>query len=146
PCRRAARSVMVAIQLTVPGDGADHEGAQRHEAWPRPAHDGGKGLDSRARAGQQVLVDDEERLNRKRLSGSVADDGVAMAEFRMKSVLDDLVVSVVLALVRKCLVPPAAARELGPRQHRYVSARGRRLLALMAAWDRNKAVGLVRDD
>jgi hypothetical protein len=79
---------------------------------------------SAAHAGAQILVQHEEGGHRPHLAAGVPHGEIAVVEALPYGLLDDLVIAVVLAFIRKGALPSPAPHHFGTGQ--YVDARSPR--------------------
>src|ERR1700756_4001922 len=86
-------------------DASNHQGSGRHEAGPYPANRVNQLAEPGRQSDQKVLVEQKERLHGAGGARVVPEDEIAVVEFGMKRVLDELVVAMILAFLAKRVVP-----------------------------------------
>src|SRR6516225_9667949 len=123
---------LIAIKMAFTGYASHHQRARSHQARPHPASGVDEHAKSRARSDQQIQVQQEKGLHGTYLANRVLYDEIPVIELRMKRILDQLVVSMILALVRESHLPAGTALQIvacddfeTPRKlHRFISRDG----------------------
>jgi len=96
---------LVAVKMAFTGGAAHHQRARPHQARPQAPNANNERVKSRAYPDQQILIEQEKRLYGANLANRVPYDEIAVVELRMECILDQLVVSMILALVRERDLP-----------------------------------------
>ena len=96
---------LVAVKMAFAGGTTNHQHARPHQARPQAPNANNERVKSRAYPDQQILIEQEEGLYGKNLANRVPYDEIAVVELRMERILDQLVVSMILAFVRECDLP-----------------------------------------
>src|SRR5262249_38414196 len=95
----------IAIKMAFASGTPHHQHPRSHEPRPHAAN----GIDERAESGahpdQQILVEQKEGLCATNLTNRVLDDEITVIELGVERILDQFVVSMILALVRECALP-----------------------------------------
>src|SRR5438045_2722574 len=111
------RGIIDPIEVSFAGGASDHQGSQPHEPRPRPPHAFDRRGYCGAGAGEEVLIENEERLDRSNAALTIFDRKITVLPLLRDRVLDDLVIAPVLAFTRECPRPTRTIRELGARQN-----------------------------
>ncbi len=98
--------------MTFAGGAADHERAHEEETREDLSHSAGHALEELSRAAEQVLVENEEGLNRLRSSLRVFENEVAVLEPLNDRIFDDAIIPIILAMIGKARSPGGALLDL----------------------------------
>jgi CubicO group peptidase (beta-lactamase class C family) len=100
---------------------SDHHGPQPQEAWPRAPNRPDNSAHGGINAGEQVLIQNEERLNRLNVAVSILDRKVPIIESLSDRVFDKFIEAVVLASFGEGVPPMTAVRQFRTRHHRHAA-------------------------
>src|SRR5437588_1462775 len=117
------RGIIGSVEVSFAGGASDHQGSQPHEPRPCPPHAFDRRGYCGACAGEEVLIENEERLDRSNAALTVFDRKITVLPLLRDRVLDDLVIAPVLAFTRECPRPTRTIRELGARQNLHAAPR-----------------------
>src|SRR5262245_47155468 len=96
---------LVAVKMAFTSGASHHQHARSHQARPEAPNANNERVKSRAYPDQQILIEQEEGLYGTNLANRVPYDEIAVVELRMDRILDQFVVSMILAFVRECNLP-----------------------------------------
>jgi hypothetical protein len=111
-----------AIEMALARGASDHQSAQPEETWPDATDESGQCGDSLREAGKQILIDDQEGLDRTDLTVLVDNGEVTVIEVLMNGIFDQLVEPPILPVAGEGGFPKAAAHEFRAPQHLHVTA------------------------
>ncbi len=100
------------IEVSFPSRATDHQRADLKESRSESANRIHQHLHLFACAGSEVLIEQEERLDRANGLVLVEDGKIPIIEYRLDSVLYDFVIAMILPVARKCLMPSRAIWKL----------------------------------
>src|SRR5262249_54054481 len=123
---------IVAIEVGFARDASNHHGLHEHESRPsapdRISQTSEIGMNSR----EDILVKNEERLDRLNLALMVPDGEIPVIEFRVDGVLDNFVIATILVLRGERALPMYAIAQLMARNDSHAAATPGRLATLTA--------------
>jgi hypothetical protein len=124
---QTARAAVAEIEVAFAGRASDHQCAQPQEVRPQASHQPVRSTAQRGRAGEQILIEQEEGLDGANLALVIPDDEIPVREIGAERPLDQLVIPVILALAGKCAGPMLQTGKAGARDNLDATRRGRRV-------------------
>jgi hypothetical protein len=97
--------------MSFTGNASNHYHARPHKARPDAADVLDEGTKTLAHSDQQILIEQKEGLHGANLTICIPYEKIEIFELGMERVLDQLVITMILAFARECYLPARKLRE-----------------------------------